>query len=113
MQDSQNLERVVLTFDKFDIPMLGKQKNKYFDIFENQLSFLTFTFNRCKDGYVKVYIQGQEEEHKYDKHDFMFCGKFHFPSLDKKLEIEIFLSRMILFVLILFLISLIIGTFLK
>eukprot|EP00090_Calanus_glacialis_P014380 TRINITY_DN23170_c0_g1_i1.p1 TRINITY_DN23170_c0_g1~~TRINITY_DN23170_c0_g1_i1.p1 ORF type:complete len:870 (-),score=100.53 TRINITY_DN23170_c0_g1_i1:1263-3872(-) len=57
MQDSQNLERVVLTFDKFDIPMLGKQKNK------------------CKDGYVKVYIQGQEEEHKYDKHDFMFCGQ--------------------------------------
>jgi len=58
MQDSQNLERVVLTFDKFDIPILGKNKN----------------VDRCKDGYVKVYIQGQEEEHKYDSHDYEFCG---------------------------------------
>jgi hypothetical protein len=24
---------------------------------------------------VKVYIQGQEEEHKYDKPDYEFCGK--------------------------------------
>jgi hypothetical protein len=32
-------------------------------------------FCRCKDGYVKVYIQGQEEEHKYDKPDYEFCGK--------------------------------------
>jgi hypothetical protein len=31
--------------------------------------------HRCKDGYVKVYIQGQEEEHKYDKPDYEFCGK--------------------------------------
>ena len=30
---------------------------------------------RCKDGYVKVYINGQEEEHQYDKHDYMFCGE--------------------------------------
>ena len=30
---------------------------------------------RCRDGYVKVYINGQEEEHHYDKHDYMFCGK--------------------------------------
>ena len=32
MQDSQNLERVVLSFDKFDIPE-GKQIHKY--VFEN------------------------------------------------------------------------------
>jgi len=56
MQDSQNLERVVLSFDKFDIPE-GKQIHK------------------CRDGYVKVYINGQEEEHHYDKHDYMFCGQ--------------------------------------
>ena len=30
---------------------------------------------RCKDGYVKVYINGQEEEHQYNKHDYMFCGE--------------------------------------
>ncbi len=24
---------------------------------------------------MKVYIQGQEEEHKYDKPDYEFCGK--------------------------------------
>jgi hypothetical protein len=29
---------------------------------------------------VKVYIQGQEEEHKYDKPDYEFCGK----NIDKK-----------------------------
>ena len=73
MQDSQNLERVVLTFDKFDIPMLGKQKNKYER--DPILRCIINFFVRCKDGYVKVYIQGQEEEHKYDKHDFMFCGE--------------------------------------
>jgi len=59
MQDSQNLERVVLTFDKFDIPL--DENNVHSD--------------RCRDGYVKVYIQGQEEEHKYNKHDYEFCGK--------------------------------------
>ncbi|XP_023327852.1 dorsal-ventral patterning tolloid-like protein 1 isoform X2 [Eurytemora carolleeae] len=60
MQDSQNLERVVLNFEKFDIPLIGVRKN--------------YT-ERCRDGYVKVYIQGQEEEHNYDKHDYEFCGK--------------------------------------
>ena len=33
------------------------------------------TIARCRDGYVKVYINGQEEQHKYDKHDYMFCGE--------------------------------------
>jgi len=59
MQDSQNLERVVLTFDKFEIPRSNKKQ---------------VSTDRCRDGYVKVYIQGQEEEHKYDKHDYEFCG---------------------------------------
>lgn len=54
MQDEQNLERVRLTFDKFDVPMSDK---------------------RCNDGYLKVYIKGQEEEHHYNEHDYEFCGK--------------------------------------
>jgi hypothetical protein len=37
---------------------------------------------RCKDGYVKVYIQGQEEEHKYDKPDYEFCGKYDKPDYE-------------------------------
>ena len=41
------------------------------------------TIARCRDGYVKVYINGQEEQHKYDQHDYMFCGEksFYFGSL--------------------------------
>jgi hypothetical protein len=67
MQDSQNLERVVLAFehDKFDIPY--GRTDRIGEYRENR--------DRCTDGYVKVYIQGQEEEHKYDKHDYKFCGK--------------------------------------
>lgn len=50
MQDSQNLERVVLTFDKFDIPMLGKQKNKY-KIFSSFFQrFLIFCFLDARMG---------------------------------------------------------------
>ena len=37
---------------------------------------MTLFSKRCKDGYVKVYINGQEEQHKYDSHDYMFCGEF-------------------------------------
>ncbi|XP_059082755.1 cubilin-like isoform X2 [Tigriopus californicus] len=54
MQDEQNLERVVLEFDKFNVPMDD---------------------NQCNDGYLKVYIRGQEEDHEYDNHDYEFCGK--------------------------------------
>ncbi|XP_071744912.1 LOW QUALITY PROTEIN: cubilin [Lepeophtheirus salmonis] len=54
MQDEQNLERVILKFEKFNIPMSGKS---------------------CNDGYLKVYIRGQEEDHRYNEHDFEFCGK--------------------------------------
>ena len=27
--------------------------------------------------YVNVMYQGQEEEHKYDKHDYKFCGEIN------------------------------------
>ena len=32
---------------------------------------------------MKVYINGQEEQHKYDQHDYMFCGEktLYFGSL--------------------------------
>ena len=70
MQDSQNLECVVLKFDKFDIPYGRLDRvGEYRD-----------NLDRCTDGYVKVYIQGQEEEHKYDKHDYKFCGELHVAS---------------------------------
>jgi len=71
MQDSQNLERVVLAFDKFDIPY-GRM---------DRLGEYRENLDRCTDGYVKVYIQGQEEEHKYDKHDYKFCGKETPPTI--------------------------------
>jgi len=55
MQDEQNLERVKLTFDKFNIPVA--------------------TDHTCDDGYLKVYMKGQEEEHSYEQHDYEFCGR--------------------------------------
>ena len=30
---------------------------------------------------ICVVYQGQEEEHKYDKHDYKFCGRFFFQTL--------------------------------
>ena len=55
------------------------------------LSFLNMIFKlRCRDGYVKVYINGQEEEHHYDKHDYMFCGK----KLLKKEIVDNFSERL-------------------
>ena len=44
-------------------------------MFKREILNNTAVVCRCKDGYVKVYIQGQEEEHKYDKPDYEFCGE--------------------------------------
>lgn len=55
MQDEQNLERVKLTFDKFNIPLSDDSS--------------------CEEGYLKVYMKGQEEEHHYSEHDYEFCGR--------------------------------------
>lgn len=57
MQDEQNLERVRLTFEKFNVP-LSTEPSRY----------------ACGDGYLKVYTKGQEEKYHYDKHDYEFCG---------------------------------------
>ncbi|XP_064103778.1 cubilin-like isoform X5 [Macrobrachium nipponense] len=58
LQDAQNLERVKLQFfDRFDIPAeLKDGKN-------------------CSDGYLRIYLKGQETENAYDQPDDEFCGK--------------------------------------
>ncbi|XP_037867516.1 cubilin isoform X4 [Bombyx mori] len=59
MQDSQNLERVRLEFQNFSIP---KGENPKPD-------------STCNDGYLKVYLRGQEATDSYDKHDAELCGE--------------------------------------
>ena len=61
MQDEQNLERVRLTFEKFNIPMSPQSD--------------------CEDGYLKVYMKGQEKEHHYEEHDYQFCGRETPPTV--------------------------------
>ena len=61
MQDEQNLERVILDFEKFNVPSYN---------------------DACRDGYLKVYYNGQEEDHTYENHDHQFCGK-DMPELVK------------------------------
>ncbi|XP_054267928.1 dorsal-ventral patterning tolloid-like protein 1 isoform X1 [Macrosteles quadrilineatus] len=61
MQDSQHLERVRLDFMKFNIP---KPKEK----------------NDCSDGYLKIYLKGQEATDSYDKFDHELCGEESSPS---------------------------------
>ncbi|XP_026333474.1 CUB domain-containing protein 2 [Hyposmocoma kahamanoa] len=59
MQDSQNLERVRLEFQNFSIPKGEKPKPD----------------SNCPDGYLKVYLRGQEATDSYDKHDAELCGE--------------------------------------
>ncbi|KAJ2947612.1 hypothetical protein O0L34_g17412 [Tuta absoluta] len=60
MQDSQNLERVRLEFLNFSIPKSDKVKPES---------------SSCPDGYLKVYLRGQEATDSYDKHDAELCGE--------------------------------------
>ncbi|XP_047737620.1 bone morphogenetic protein 1-like isoform X2 [Hyalella azteca] len=58
LQDSQNLERVRLEFfDRFDIPATPKSGKN------------------CTDGYLRVYLRGQEVRSEYDKPDHEYCGQ--------------------------------------
>ncbi|KAK7084520.1 Domain first found in C1r, C1s, uEGF, and bone morphogenetic protein [Halocaridina rubra] len=58
LQDSQNLERVRLQFfDRFDIPAEPKGGKN------------------CSDGYLRIYLKGQETENAYDQPDYEVCGK--------------------------------------
>jgi len=40
-------------------------------------AFFIYVFfsDRCGDGYLKIYVKGQELTQSYDKHDYEFCGK--------------------------------------
>ncbi|XP_069357624.1 cubilin isoform X2 [Maniola hyperantus] len=63
MQDSQNLERVRLEFQNFSISKtIPKGESPKAD-------------SACPDGYLKVYLRGQEATDSYDKHDAELCGE--------------------------------------
>ncbi|XP_064549221.1 cubilin isoform X2 [Drosophila montana] len=59
MQDAQHLERVRLEFISFNIPKV-EHKDK--------------SESNCTDGYLKVYLKGQETADAYDKFDYELCG---------------------------------------
>jgi len=59
MKDHQNLERVRLTFDRFTVPR-GRRCDD--------------PPCQCDEGYLKVYMRGQEEQHHYGEYDYEFCG---------------------------------------
>ncbi|XP_021914332.1 cubilin isoform X4 [Zootermopsis nevadensis] len=58
MQDSQHLERVRLVFGLLDISK-GNPKEG----------------TDCPDGYLKIYLKGQETTDSYDKFDHEMCGE--------------------------------------
>ncbi|KAL6441059.1 hypothetical protein ACFW04_003426 [Cataglyphis niger] len=61
MQDSQHLERVRLEFIEFSIRIPN-------------------TENACTDGYLKLYLKGQEVTDSYDKFDYEMCGNKSNPT---------------------------------
>ncbi|XP_018356275.1 PREDICTED: cubilin isoform X2 [Trachymyrmex septentrionalis] len=61
MQDSQHLERVRLEFQVFTIQMPKGETS-------------------CTDGYLKLYLKGQEATDSYDKFDYEMCGNNSNPS---------------------------------
>ncbi|XP_074039057.1 cubilin isoform X2 [Leptinotarsa decemlineata] len=61
MQDSQHLERVRLEFVMFEIPKGPK--------------------GDCTDGYLKIYLKGQETTDSYDKFDYEMCGEDSKPTV--------------------------------
>ncbi|XP_045469321.1 cubilin isoform X2 [Harmonia axyridis] len=61
MQDAQHLERVRLEFVLFDIPKGPK--------------------GDCTDGYLKIYLKGQETTDSYDKFDHEMCGEESLPAV--------------------------------
>ncbi|TGZ54007.1 Uncharacterized protein DBV15_11939 [Temnothorax longispinosus] len=61
MQDSQHLERVRLEFLMFTIQIPKGETT-------------------CTDGYLKLYLKGQEATDSYDKFDYEMCGNKSNPS---------------------------------
>ncbi|KAK2586444.1 hypothetical protein KPH14_010719 [Odynerus spinipes] len=64
MQDSQHLERVRLEFIQFEIPKSETKGD-----------------SACTDGYLKLYLKGQEATDSYDKFDYELCGAKSNPSV--------------------------------
>ncbi|CAH1967539.1 unnamed protein product [Acanthoscelides obtectus] len=62
MQDQQHLERVRLEFLMFDVPKAGGKGD-------------------CSDGYLKIYLKGQETTDSYDKFDYEICGEESDPRV--------------------------------
>ncbi|PSN56363.1 hypothetical protein C0J52_03754 [Blattella germanica] len=60
MQDSQHLERVRLVFGLLDISKGQKEATEG---------------SNCPDGYLKIYLKGQEQTDSYDKFDHEMCGE--------------------------------------
>ncbi|XP_037027198.1 cubilin isoform X3 [Bradysia coprophila] len=60
MQDAQHLERVRLEFQMFEIQK-GEHKDKDKE-------------TNCTDGYLKIFLKGQETQDAYDKFDYELCG---------------------------------------
>ncbi|XP_024938391.1 bone morphogenetic protein 1 isoform X2 [Cephus cinctus] len=63
MQDSQHLERVRLEFLIFVVPRSEAKGD-----------------SACTDGYLKIYLKGQEATDSYDKFDYELCGTDSNPS---------------------------------
>ncbi|XP_037896607.1 uncharacterized protein LOC119641817 isoform X3 [Glossina fuscipes] len=59
MQDAQHLERVRLEFTAFNIPKVEHKDRSE---------------SNCTDGYLKIYLKGQETADAYDKFDYELCG---------------------------------------
>ncbi|XP_043677575.1 tolloid-like protein 1 isoform X2 [Vespula pensylvanica] len=63
MQDIQHLERVRLEFVIFEIPRNEFKEDP-----------------ACTDGYLKLYLKGQETTDSYDKFDYELCGVKNNPE---------------------------------
>ncbi|XP_076057543.1 cubilin-like isoform X2 [Oratosquilla oratoria] len=63
LYDVQNLERVRLQFSSLNIPAVPRG------------------YKNCTDGYLRIYLKGQEEENAYDKPDHEFCGQSPPPTV--------------------------------
>ncbi|XP_043464609.1 dorsal-ventral patterning tolloid-like protein 1 isoform X2 [Leptopilina heterotoma] len=65
MQDFQHLERVRLEFSAFSMPKGNTSKSDA----------------ACPDGYLKIYLKGQEATDSYDKFDHELCGMHTVPPI--------------------------------
>ncbi|UYV63914.1 eat-18 [Cordylochernes scorpioides] len=66
MQDSQDLERVRLKFESFEVSRAEPDVKV--------ISLRAIPTSRCPDGHVKLYLQGQEERAAIEEFDHVFCG---------------------------------------